>query len=281
MVASLANEKRLAAAATAACVAETATFPLDLIKTRLQLSQRAGWRVKMQDVGHVVGQRGLMGMYSGCSAAVLRHIPYTSIRIATFERLKDALGHVPSLYESMIIGCMSGALGQFVASPFDLVKVRLIADASQPPSRQRYSGVVDAFRVLYSEKKGLRGMWKGCGPAVQRAALVNIGELTSYDWIKNMIVASDRIPLSASDTRTHVLSSLFSGFCSSLISTPADVVKSRMMNDSSHAYSSSLHCLRQTWQQEGLSGLYKGFGMTWLRLGPWQVTFWTVYEKLR
>lgn len=32
-------------------------------------------------------------------------------------------------------------------------------------------------------RDGLRGLWRGGGPAIQRAALVNLGELTTYDTV--------------------------------------------------------------------------------------------------
>jgi solute carrier family 25 uncoupling protein 27 len=39
--------------------------------------------------------------------------------------------------------------------------------------------------------------------------------------------------------------------------------------------------LAGTVKQEGLAALWKGFGPTWLRLGPWQFCFWVTYEELR
>jgi len=42
-----------------------------------------------------------------------------------------------------------------------------------------------------------------------------------------------------------------------------------------------LDCLRQTAAKEGPLALWKGFGPTWARLGPWQLTFWVSFEQLR
>jgi len=33
--------------------------------------------------------------------------------------------------------------------------------------------------------------------------------------------------------------------------------------------------------REGPLALYKGFMPGWLRLAPWQLTFWVAYEQLR
>jgi solute carrier family 25 uncoupling protein 27 len=40
-------------------------------------------------------------------------------------------------------------------------------------------------------------------------------------------------------------------------------------------------CLLQTSRKEGVLALYKGFLLTWSRLGPWQLTFWVSYEQMR
>lgn len=81
----------------------------------------------------------------------------------------------------------------------------------------------------------------------------------------------------------HALSAVASGFFSSLVSTPVDVVKTRLMaqNPRRPQYRGMADCLAQTWRGEGLQGLFKGFIPTWARLGPWQLTFWVTVEQLR
>ncbi len=54
----------------------------------------------------------------------------------------------------------------------------------EPP---RVNGSLDAFRKIVAEG-GVLGLWRGCWPNVQRAALVNLGDLTTYDFIKGKIL---------------------------------------------------------------------------------------------
>jgi hypothetical protein len=42
--------------------------------------------------------------------------------------------------------------------------------------------MIHAIRTIVAED-GLRGLWRGTMPAVQRAALVNLGELATYDQV--------------------------------------------------------------------------------------------------
>lgn len=48
------------------------------------------------------------------------------------------------------------------------------------PSLVLVQGVAQALRVIV-QQEGVAGLWRGSLPAIQRAALVNLGELTTYD----------------------------------------------------------------------------------------------------
>jgi len=168
--------------------------------------------------------------------------------------------------------------------PFDLVKVRMVGDARLVAAgaldAPRYRGLAHAFATIY-RTEGLVGMYTGCTPAIQRAALVNLGELTTYDTAKRYFVTVFGDTLAC-----HVSSAVCSGFFASLCSTPADVAKSRIMNqvkaaDGSVAYQGTLDCWAKTVRGEGFAALYKGFLPGWMRLGPWQLVFWCTYEQLR
>lgn len=44
---------------------------------------------------------------------------------------------------------------------------------------------------------------------------------------------------------------------------------------------SGLHCALHTVTTEGVQALYKGFIPSFARMGPWNVIFFIVYEKLK
>eukprot|EP00927_Polykrikos_kofoidii_P049347 TRINITY_DN43416_c0_g1_i1.p1 TRINITY_DN43416_c0_g1~~TRINITY_DN43416_c0_g1_i1.p1 ORF type:complete len:315 (+),score=28.84 TRINITY_DN43416_c0_g1_i1:132-1076(+) len=273
--------------------AESATFPVDMAKTRLQL-QGEGGLVAGRPMGflgmimHISRTEGLRGLYAGLSPAVARHIPYTGCRTVTYEHLRTVFcGEDPSkasFFAKAACGMSAGALAQSIAVPCDLVKVRMMGDArlvaAGQMERPRYTGLLDAFRHIY-KAEGFRGMYTGCSPAIQRAALVNLGELTTYDTAKSHLVG-----ILGDGLCCHVCSAVCSGFFASLCSTPADVAKSRIMNqtrgrDGSLMYSGTLDCWFKTVRGEGFLALYKGFVPGWMRLGPWQLVFWCSYEQLR
>ncbi|KAK3144643.1 hypothetical protein QOZ80_4AG0315850 [Eleusine coracana subsp. coracana] len=264
-----------------AAAAEASTFPIDAVKTRLQLHCSPGAGV-VRVAGELVRDGG---MYRGLSPAFLRHVVYTPLRIVGYEHLRSSLtsgGRESSLLEKALAGGISGIAAQVVASPADLIKVRMQADSRLMSQgiQPRYTGIVDAFaKIIRAE--GFRGLWKGVFPNAQRAFLVNMGELTGYDQAKRVIL---RKQICDDNMYAHTLASVASGLSATTLSCPADVIKTRMMNQGKEGkdlYRNSLDCLVKTVRHEGVRALWKGFLPTWARLGPWQFVFWVSYEKLR
>uniref|UniRef100_A0A8I5NTR8 Solute carrier family 25 member 27 n=1 Tax=Papio anubis TaxID=9555 RepID=A0A8I5NTR8_PAPAN len=200
---------------------------------------------------------------------------YSGGRMVTYEHLREVVfgksedEHYP-LWKSVIGGMMAGVIGQFLANPTDLVKVQMQMEGKRKLEGKplRFRGVHHAFAKILAEG-GIRGLWAGWVPNIQRAALVNMGDLTTYDTVKHYLVLNT--PLE-DNIMTHGLSSLCSGLVASILGTPADVIKSRIMNQPRDKqgrgllYKSSTDCLIQAVQGEGFMSLYKGFLPSWLRM---------------
>ncbi|XP_073830043.1 uncoupling protein 4A [Musca autumnalis] len=286
--------------------AELVTYPLDLTKTRLQIQgeatgknavagkapQPVQYRGMMATAAGIVKEEGPLKLWQGVTPALYRHIVYSGVRICTYDFLRKELGKNESgknvglpLWKSALCGVTSGGLAQWLASPADLVKVQIQMEGKrrlmgEPP---RVHGAAHAFREII-RRGGIKGLWKGSIPNVQRAALVNLGDLTTYDTIKHMIMSKLHMP----DCHTvHVLASICAGFVAAFLGTPADVVKTRVMNQPTDEkgrgllYKGSIDCLRQTVNKEGFTALYKGFLPCWIRMAPWSLTFWLSFEQIR
>ncbi|XP_034119104.1 mitochondrial uncoupling protein 4 isoform X1 [Drosophila nasuta] len=287
----------------AASIAELATYPLDLTKTRLQIQGEAasvasvagGAKANMQYRGMVatafgiVREEGALKLWQGVTPALYRHVVYSGVRICSYDLMRKEFTQNGTqalpVWKSALCGVTAGAVAQWLASPADLVKVqiqmegrrRLMGDAP------RVHGAAHAFRQII-QRGGVKGLWKGSIPNVQRAALVNLGDLTTYDTIKHLIMHRLQMP----DCHTvHVLASICAGFVAAIMGTPADVVKTRIMNQPTDElgrgllYRGSVDCLRQTVAKEGFVALYKGFLPCWIRMAPWSLTFWLSFEQIR
>ncbi|KRY76634.1 Mitochondrial uncoupling protein 4, partial [Trichinella pseudospiralis] len=283
----------------AATLAETVTYPLDLLKTRLQIQGEHG-KLNSQFMttpkqgmftifSDIVRKEGFFHLWNGIAPAVTRHYIYTGVRVMFYETFREELFHrnedgTFDLWKAMCSSMASGAIGQFLASPTDLVKVQMQMEGRRrldglPP---RVENMFQAFRQTYASG-GIPALWKGWLPNCQRAAIVNMADISTYDTVKHLLLKHTQLP---DNYVTHGISSAFSGLAAAITSTPVDVVKTRMMNDAKVAvserfYKSSIDCLLKTISNEGFFALYKGFVPIWARMAPWSLTFWVSYERIR
>ncbi|NWJ07420.1 UCP2 protein, partial [Crypturellus undulatus] len=152
-------------------------------------------------------------------------------------------------------------------------KVRLQARARG----RRYRGTVDAYRTIAREE-GVRGLWRGTVPNVARNAIVNCAELVTYDLAKEALVGSH---LMADDLPCHFAAAFGAGFCTTLVASPVDVVKTRYMNAPPGRYGGAVCCALATLRCEGPAAFYKGFSPAFLRLGSWNIVMFVTYEQLQ
>ena len=248
----------------ASLLAETITHPVDFIKTQKQYLKTP--RPFFSLFRQTYQQKGVRGFYPSIVPAVLRHWVYTTTRVGLYEHLRSKDSNV---YNKMYSGVIAGGIAQAIASPTDLVKVKL---QTQLLTQSKKLKTYDIIKNIY-RTQGIRGFYYGWQPNVTRAMMVNLGELVAYDTGKEFLLHY------MNDTVfCHGLASLHSGFWSTLASTPADVIKTRLMADSNNTMS---QCARDIIKNEGIASLWKGFLPNWFRLAPWQFIFWITYEQLR
>ncbi|XP_050671089.1 mitochondrial uncoupling protein 4 [Leptidea sinapis] len=287
---------RYLVAVLGAWAAEAATYPFDLTKTRLQIQSEvaaAKHGFKLENHGMIktaVGiakHEGVLKLWSGLMPMFQRHAIYSGSRLIIYEQFrgycKDENGKV-SLGAASVGGLAAGSLAQLIASPTDLVKIQMQAEGrrilqGKPP---RFSNCRQVYVMLYAES-GITGFWRGAIPNVQRAALVNMGDLAAYDLTKQFLIRECGM---ADTALVHSAAAFTAGFVAAVVGTPADVLKTRLMNQPvgpdgrGTLYRGMIDCLQQSVRNEGLLSLYKGFLPLWMRLGPWALINWIAFENI-
>lgn len=276
--------------AFAACFAEFCTIPLDTAKVRLQLQRKAAtvdgaaspkYRGLLDTVTTIAREEGLAALWKGIVPGLQRQCLYGGLRIGLYDPVKTFfvgnafIGDIP-LYYKILAALLTGALAIAVANPTDLVKVRLQAEGKLPPGvPRRYSGTLNAYYTIVRQE-GLRALWTGLGPNLARNAIINAAELASYDQMKQTIL---KIPGFMDNIFTHLLAGLGAGLFAICIGSPIDVVKSRMMGDST--YKNTIDCFFKTLKNEGIFAFYKGFLPNLSRFGSWNVIMFLTLEQTK
>ena len=229
----------------------------------------------------VAREEGAGSLWKGLGPGLQRQVIYGGLRIGLYEPVKNAVMQVSGggdgLGVKIAAGLLSGAIGITIASPTDLVKVRMQSEGRLPPGvPKKYPSAFGAYSVIVKQE-GVAALWTGLGPNVARNAIINAAELASYDQIKQSLLAAgleDGIPC-------HLASGLGAGFFAVCIGSPVDVVKSRMMGAAPGTYKNMGDAFVKTFQKDGVLAFYNGFGPNFARLGTWNVVMFLTLEQVK
>ena len=154
------------------------------------------------------------------------------------------------------------------------------ADGRLPVEQRRaYKHVFDAL-VRMTREEGFSSLYKGLLPNVQRAMLMTMGQLATYDEIKQQMLTRGGW-LFQDNLTTHFVASTLAGGVATVITQPVDVVKTRIMMASPGRYRGALQCMGETVKTEGVLALFKGIVPSFTRLGPQTILTFIFLEQLR
>ncbi|MCJ1313746.1 mitochondrial aspartate-glutamate transporter agc1 [Agyrium rufum] len=144
------------------------TNPLEIVKIRLQVQ---GEVAKTADIPRrsamwIVKNLGLVGLYKGASACLLRDVPFSAIYFPTYNHLKrDLYGESQTkklgVVQLLTAGAIAGMPAAYLTTPCDVIKTRLQVEARK--GETKYTSLRHCATTVWREE-GFRAFFKG-GPA--------------------------------------------------------------------------------------------------------------------
>lgn len=163
--------------------------PLEIVKIRLQVQGELAKQVTgvpRRSALWIVKSLGLLGLYKGASACLLRDIPFSAIYFPTYAHLKkDYFGESPTkslgILQLLTAGAIAGMPAAYLTTPADVIKTRLQVEARKGDTN--YRGIVHAFTTIAREE-GPRALFKG-GPArIFRSSPQFGATLAAYEFLQ-------------------------------------------------------------------------------------------------
>jgi len=260
------------------------TNPCDVIKVRNQQYADVNKYSTFRSTAiSIFREESILGFFKGATASVLRECTYSALRMGLYDPIKSQYSilfnddNCSSPIVKWLSAFTSGAIGSAIFNPIDVVKVRFqSAGANKPPP---YTSIPNAFYTIYTEK-GIRGLYLGTSATVTRAAFLTSAQLGSYDVIKNNIL----VPMLGFDkeaNNTHFIASFVASLVTTTAANPADVVKTRVMNDPNGIVGGASDHFKDILKKDGPMGFMRGWTASYLRIGPHTVISLVMIEKVR
>lgn len=170
------------------------TNPLEIVKIRLQVAgeiakQEGADRVARGAV-HIVRSLGLIGLYRGATACLLRDIPFSAIYFPAYSHLKKDVFHEGvkgkklGFAEMLISASAAGMPAAFLTTPADVIKTRLQVEARK--GQATYNGITDCFAKILKDE-GPKAFFKGSLARVLRSSPQFGATLVAYEYLQKFL----------------------------------------------------------------------------------------------
>eukprot|EP00030_Apusomonadida_sp_AF-17_P008860 a883645_9.p1 GENE.a883645_9~~a883645_9.p1 ORF type:complete len:314 (-),score=102.55 a883645_9:116-1021(-) len=239
-------------------------YPLDVVKTRMQLQSKAAgsamYTSMVDCLRKIVAQEGFGTLYRGIISPILAEAPKRAAKFAFNEYYKQLFtGVVPQWSVAVAAGTMAGVSETFINCPFEVVKVRMQKVGSP------YKSTADAL-VTIMRQEGPLALYNGVVPQVWRNGVWN----GIYFALIKECKALFPTPTTLNQEHTYAfLSGSIAGTVATLANTPFDCAKSVMQAIPKDQQTLGVFgILRSIHATEGIPGLWKGIGPRLVRLGP-------------
>ncbi len=137
----------------------------------------------------IVRNLGLVGLYKGASACLLRDVPFSAIYFPTYNHLKrDMFGESQTkklgVLQLLTAGAMAGMPAAYLTTPCDVIKTRLQVEARKGESS--YTSLRHCAKTVWKEE-GFKAFFKG-GPARILRSSPQFGfTLAAYEVLQGLL----------------------------------------------------------------------------------------------
>ncbi|KZP21309.1 mitochondrial carrier [Athelia psychrophila] len=255
----------LAAGGLAGTAVDLLFFPIDTVKTRLQAPQgflKAG---------------GFIGVYKGIGSVVVGSAPGAAIFFSTYEAMKKAsplpahlipLTHMLAASTAEIAACL-------VRVPTEVVKSRTQTSTFGALGQTSFQAA-----KLTLARDGWKGFYRGFGSTIMREIPFTSLQFPLYEMLKRQL--AHRLNRGTLYAHEAAVCGSIAGGTAAALTTPLDVLKTRVMLDMRNASTENLPSLaarfNQIYTTEGVRALFAGAVPRTLWISAGGAVFLGAYE---
>ncbi|KAJ8683128.1 hypothetical protein QAD02_018920 [Eretmocerus hayati] len=250
--------------------------PLDLIKTRLQ--NRNNNNAGKQKHGMVsttlaiIQKENIFALWRGVTPSMTRVVPGVGLYFSTLHWLKTTLELDNSItpIQAILLGVTARSITGAILIPVTVVKTRYES------GMYKYNSIIEALSLIH-KSEGLKGLASGLVPTLLRDAPYSGLYLMFYTQLKKISITE--FPNQSETITHHFTCGVIAGVLASLVTQPADVIKTKMQ-----LYPQEFNSLKSAsyyiYSKYGFQGYFKGIVPRMLRRTLMTAMAWTLYEHI-
>ena len=278
------NAKTFLIGGVAGSIAKTVVAPLDRMKILYQTSNSHYKNMSILNVfKNIYKKEGIAGYFKGNLTQVIRIFPYSATQWLTFEhsyKLSKTIFGEKSPYARFTAGVITGLVSVSVTYPFDILRARFASQVNE----KYYVSLLDSIKKISAEHNGkttgifigLRSTLIGCMPYAGTS-------FCTFNSLKNYILEKNNKKVL--DTIEKFFVGTVAGITAQTVSYPFDVVRRyEQIQDFINKdvkYNGLFDGFKKIIKNDGVSGLFRGITVNYIRIVPTIAVSFTLYETLK
>ncbi|KAG5952441.1 hypothetical protein E4U53_000869 [Claviceps sorghi] len=273
--------QNMAAGAFAGIAEHTVMYPIDAIKTRMQVlhchSNTAPSGV-LRSTYQMASREGFCSLWRGMSSVIVGAGPAHAVYFATYEAVKHAMGGNQAGVHHPLAAATSGAAATIASdafmNPFDVIKQRMQIQNSS----KMYKSMIDCAKFVY-QNEGIGAFYISYPTTLSMTVPFTALQFLAYE---SMSTAMN--PDKEYDPLTHCVAGAVAGGLAAGLTTPMDVIKTILQTRGTSSDPQVRHVngflggCKLLYYREGLAGFFKGVRPRIVTTMPSTAICWSAYE---
>ena len=256
----------LLAGAIAGSAEVITTYPLDTIKTHMQIKKSGS---SLKTGMNIIKNSGINGLYYGVIPSLTQVAGKASLRFTLYEKIKEFLNNKNknSNINNLVAGLSSGAIEAMIwTSPTERVKI------IQQNSKTHISTKNVIANII--KENGILGLYIGTVPTIYKQSLSVGTRFWLYNIIKDLFEKDGK----RIDSTKTIFTGALAGGLSTTFNHPFDVVKSRIQSDTCKG--KTFNIMKNIYKNEGFFALFSGLSPRFYRVAIAQGVTFYLYESI-
>ncbi|KAI0198644.1 mitochondrial RNA-splicing protein MRS3 [Astrocystis sublimbata] len=273
--------QNMLAGAFAGIAEHTVMYPVDAIKTRMQIispSASTAYKGMIQSTMRIASAEGVMNLWRGMSSVVVGAGPAHAVYFATYEAVKHVMGGNKTGVHHPLASATSGACATIASdalmNPFDVIKQRM----QMQNSKTMYRSMTDCARTIY-KTEGISAFYISYPTTLSMTVPFTALQFLAYESI-----SLSMNPTKSYDPFTHCTAGAVAGGVAAALTTPMDVIKTMLQTRGTasdpelRSVNGFVEGCNLLYRREGIRGFFKGVRPRIVTTMPSTAICWSAYE---
>lgn len=279
-----------------ASLTHTVLVPLDVVKTRLQINERYGYKGMVDAFIKIPKQEGVGALFLGLAPTTIGYLLQGALKFGLFEWVRDRIvgvvGYETASQHKLGIYCLGSAIGELAATvalcPWEAIRIRAVA-AKEAAGANTESLYQTFTRILQTEGV-TRGFYRGIGPILFKQVPYTVTQISVFSLLVEQVygtILPQRFGLTKEQLSTQsqlgvsVFCGTLAGAASAVVSHPPDTLLSRINACEQVAGESSVTRMQKIVRELGFRGIWAGIGTRVFMVGTLSASMFLIYDSVK